>query len=213
MLRAMSAADTLRNIHEARAIAILRANDREIGRNALAAAVRAGFRVLEVTLSTPGALDLIAELADNPNVLVGCGTVLSVGEAREAVRVGARFLVSPVVDPDVIAEAVLMDTVAIPGCSTPTELWTAHKAGAQLQKLFPAPAGGPAWLKAVLAPMPFLKVVPTNGVDESNAAAWLASGAFAVGCVRALFHPEDLGAHAFDRVEARARTLLSAVLD
>jgi 2-dehydro-3-deoxyphosphogluconate aldolase/(4S)-4-hydroxy-2-oxoglutarate aldolase len=101
----------------------------------------------------------------------------------------------------------------IPGCATPTELWNAHCAGAALQKLFPSPAGGPGWLRAVLAPMPFLRVIPTNGVEVENATEWLAAGAFAVGCVRSLFPPDELAAHAWDHIEARARGLLAAILD
>lgn len=213
MLGAMSD-DVLAAIRDARAVAILRTGDREVGRAALAAAVRGGFRALEVTLSTPGALELIAELAADPRLVIGAGTVLTVEQARACAAAGARFLVSPVVDPAVITEAARLGCAAIPGGHTPTELWQAHQAGAPLQKLFPspaAPAGGPDWLRAVLAPLPMLRVVPTHGVDPDNAAAWLAAGAFAVGGVRAVFHPDDLAARAYDRVEARARALLAAV--
>lgn len=203
----------LNDIREARAIAILRSNDHAIGRGALAAAVRGGFRVLEVTLSTPGAVEIIADLARDEHLLVGAGTVLTVEQARSTARVGARFLVSPVMDVEVIAEANRLGCIMIPGCATPTELWNAHRAGAALQKLFPAPAGGPTWLRSVLAPMPFLRVIPTNGVEVENATEWLAAGAFAVGCVRSLFPPDELAAQAWDRIEARARALLAAVLD
>jgi 2-dehydro-3-deoxyphosphogluconate aldolase/(4S)-4-hydroxy-2-oxoglutarate aldolase len=137
--------------------------------------------------------------------------VLTVEQARGCKRAGARFLVSPVTDAEVIAEAGKLGCLAVPGAGTPTELWAAHRAGASLQKLFPAPAGGPDWLRAVLAPMPFLRVVPTNGIDADNAAAWLSAGAFAVGCNRALFDPAELAAHAWDLVEARAKKLLHAV--
>jgi Entner-Doudoroff aldolase len=203
----------LNAIRDARAIAILRTNDHETGRNALAAAVRGGFRALEVTLSTPGAVELIADLAKDDRLVIGAGTVLTVEQARACARAGARFLVSPVMDPEVIAEAGRLGCAAIPGCATPTEMWSAHRAGAPLQKLFPVPAGGPAWLRAVLAPMPFLRVVPTNGVELDNAAEWLAAGAFAVGCVRSLFSPEALAARAYDHIESRARALLGAVRD
>jgi Entner-Doudoroff aldolase len=203
----------LNDIREARAIAILRSNDHATGRGALAAAVRGGFRVLEVTLSTPGAVEIIADLARDDRLLVGAGTVLTVEQARSAARAGARFLVSPVVDVDVVAEAGRLGCIMIPGCATPTELWNAHCAGAALQKLFPSPAGGPGWLRAVLAPMPFLRVIPTNGVEVENATEWLAAGAFAVGCVRSLFPPDELAAHAWDNIEARARGLLAAILD
>jgi 2-dehydro-3-deoxyphosphogluconate aldolase/(4S)-4-hydroxy-2-oxoglutarate aldolase len=203
----------LEDIREARAIAILRASDQEIARHALGAAVRGGFRVLEVTMSTPGALELIRELAKDDRLVVGAGTILSIDQARAAREVGARFLVSPVCDPEVIIEAGRLGCVAIPGCATPTEMWSAHRAGAPLQKLFPVPAGGPSWLRSVMAPMPFLRVIPTNGVDVDNASAWLAAGAFAIGCVRALFPPEELAARKWDSIEARARGLLAAVLD
>lgn len=203
----------LHHIREARAIAILRTNDHAIGREALAAAVRGGFRVLEVTLGTPGAIEIIADLARDTQLMVGAGTVLTVEQARAAVHAGARFLVSPVLDLDVVAEAGRLGCVMIPGCATPTELWKAHRAGAPLQKLFPAPAGGPAWLRSVLAPMPFLRIIPTNGVEVENAAEWLAAGAFAVGCVRPLFPPEEMAARAWDSIERRARALLAAVLD
>lgn len=203
----------LNDIREARAIAILRSNDHAAARGALAAAVRGGFRVLEVTLSTPGAVEIIADLSRDDQLLIGAGTVLTVEQARASVRAGARFLVSPVLDVDVIAEATRLGCTMMPGCATPTELWNAHRAGAALQKLFPAPAGGPDWLRAVLAPMPFLRVIPTNGVEVENATEWLAAGAFAVGCVRALFPPDELAGHAWDAIEARARALLAAVLD
>lgn len=204
---------TLNTLREARAIAILRANDHAIGRGALAAAVRGGFRALEVTLSTPGAIEIIADLARDKQLLIGAGTVLTVEQARAAVQAGARFLVSPVIDTEVVVEAARLGAVAIPGCGTATELWAAHRAGAPLQKLFPAPAGGPAWLRAVLAPMPFLRLIPTNGVEAENASEWLAAGAFAVGCVRSLFPPEEMAARAWDSIERRARALLAAVRD
>jgi 2-dehydro-3-deoxyphosphogluconate aldolase / (4S)-4-hydroxy-2-oxoglutarate aldolase len=203
----------LHNLREARAIAILRANDHALARDALAAAMRGGFRVLEVTLSTPGAIEIIADLARDKQLLVGAGTVLTVEQARAAVQAGARFVVSPVMDTEVVVEAARLGVIAIPGCGTATELWNAHRAGAPLQKLFPAPAGGPTWLRAMLAPMPFLRLIPTNGVDADNAAEWLAAGAFAVGCVRSLFPPEELAARAWDSIERRARALLAAVLD
>src|SRR5687768_7838045 len=105
MLGSMSD-EVLHTIKEARAIAILRANDREIGREALRAAIRGGFHVLEVTMSTPGALDLVREFAEDDRLLIGAGTVLTQDQARSAAKAGAKFLVSPVADPDVITDAM-----------------------------------------------------------------------------------------------------------
>ena len=194
-----------------RASAILRCNDAEVARRALDAAIAGGFRVVEVTLTTPRALELIADAASRPGIVAGAGTVLTVDEADAAVAHGARFLVSPVTDEVVIRHAAELGVASIPGGHTPTELLAAHRAGAPLVKLFPAPAGGPAWLRSLLAPLPFLKVVPTNGVDLDNAADWLAAGAWAVGFVASLFQAEDLRTGRFDRIEERARQILERV--
>jgi Entner-Doudoroff aldolase len=194
-----------------RASAILRCNDAAVARDAMDAAVAGGFRVVEVTLTTPGALDLIASLSRRPGIVAGAGTVLTVAEAEAAVAHGARFLVSPVVDEAVVRRATDLGVASIPGTHTPTEMLAAHGWGAPLVKLFPAPAGGPAWLRALLAPLPFLKVVPTNGVDLDNAAEWLAAGAWALGFVGSLFQPDDLAHRRFERVEERARQILARV--
>jgi Entner-Doudoroff aldolase len=193
-----------------RASAILRTNDAEAAAPALAAARRAGFRVIEVTLTVPDALAHVRTLASGGDVLVGAGTVLTVEDARAAVEAGARYLVSPVLDEAVVAAAAALDVAMIPGCMTPTELWRAHRAGAPLQKVFPAPAGGPDFVRSCLAPMPFLKLVPTNGVTADNARAYLEAGAHAVGFVAALFPADDLRERRFDRIEARGRELLAA---
>jgi len=194
-----------------RASAILRSNDAEVGRRALDAAIAGGFRVVEVTLTTPRALELIADAASRPGIVAGAGTVLTVEEAEAAVAHSARFLVSPVTDEVIIRRATELGVASIPGGHTPTELLAAHRAGAPLVKLFPAPAGGPAWLRSLLAPLPFLKVVPTNGVDLDNAADWLAAGAWALGFVASLFQADDMRLGRFDRIEARAREILERV--
>lgn len=196
---------------EQRALAILRTSIAEAAVPAMEAAVRGGFRVVEFTLNTPGALDSIAAFSRGAgeDVVVGAGTVLTPGEARDAVAAGAAFLVSPVVDEAVIEEAARLGVAMVPGTLTPTEMLRAYRAGARLQKLFPATAG-PAFVRACLGPMPFLRVVPTSGVDEANAPAWLAAGAHAVGLGAPLFDADDIGSGRFDRIEARARRMLAA---
>jgi Entner-Doudoroff aldolase len=175
------------------------------------AAMRGGFRIIEFTLTIPGALDLVEEFSRRQDLIVGAGTVLTADEASTAVKRGARFLVSPVLDPDVIAAGLSLGVAFIPGCHTPTELLAAHRLGAPLQKLFPAPGIGPAYVRACLGPLPFLKIVPTHGVDATNARAWLDAGAFAVGFTHALFDPDDLKAGRLDAIEERARNLIAAL--
>ncbi len=195
-----------------RASAILRTKDEGAVLPAMEAAVRAGFTVIEFTLTTPGALEAISKFREREDLLVGAGTVLTTDQVKDAVGAGAQFLVSPVEDHSIIRASLDAGVTPIPGCHTPTELAAAHGAGAPLQKLFPAPAGGPAWLRSVMGPLPFLRVVPTNGVDETNARHWLAAGAVALGFVAPLFEPEAMARHDWNRIEARARALRMAAI-
>lgn len=195
----------------ARASAIVRTSSRRDAEQAMDAAVRGGFTVCEFTLTVPGALELISQFRRRPGLIVGAGTVLTPEDARAAALAGAQFLVSPVMDPLVIDEASRLGLAMMPGGATPTEMLAAHRAGASLQKLFPAPGTGPAWVAQTLAPMPFLRIVPTSGVTLDNAAAYLKAGAFAVGFVNSLFDPGDIAAGRFEAIEARARAMLAAV--
>ena len=200
----------LKTFWQERASAILRTDDQEVARQAMQAAVDGGFRVIEFTLSVPGAFELIEEFAAKPDLVVGAGTVLTVEEAERTVASGGCFIVSPVMDPEVIAAARHLGVAAMPGTHTATEMLRAQQAGAPLQKLFPAPAGGPMYVKAMLGPMPFLRIVPTNGVDGDNVNEWIAAGAFAVGYVNPLFDPADLAAGRFEAIRDRASYFVAA---
>lgn len=196
---------------EHRAVAILRARDRARASAAMRAVVDAGFRVLEFTMTTPGVLELIEEFARDPRLVVGAGTVLRPEEAGAAVRAGARFLVSPVMDEGIIACARGLGVDAVPGCATPTEMWRAHRAGSAAQKLFPAPGDVAAFVRSVLGPLPDLRIVPTNGVHEGNAEEVLRAGAAGVGFTTPLFDPVELEGGELARIGARAGRLLGAV--
>jgi len=207
----MSPEQFLKLFRQHRASAILRTDNTDAARQAMQAAVAGGFRVVEFTLSIPAALDLVERFAARDDLVVGVGTVLSEEDARAAVAAGAQFLVSPVVDEAVIEAARSLGVAVMPGCSTPSEMLRAHRAGAQLQKLFPAPGSGPTWVKQTLGPLPFLRIVPTSGVALENATDYLAAGAFAVGFVNTLFDPADLAAGRFDRIGQRAAAMLARV--
>lgn len=195
----------------ARCSAILRTSRADAVAPAMDAAVDGGFRIVEFTLNTPGALEQIRRFAARDELLVGAGTVLSVDDAAAAVAAGARFLVSPVADPAVIGWCVERELLCIPGCYTPTEMLAAHRLGAAIVKLFPGPADGPAYLRACRGPLPFLRVFPTSGVTLENAGEFLSAGAFGLGFVNCLFRPEDLAAGAFDRIRERAGAMVAAV--
>jgi len=206
----MSPDQFLETLWKERATAILRTNDHQVAHDAMAAAVQGGFKVIEFTLSCPQPFDLIEKFAQQDDLLVGAGTVLRPEDARRAVEAGATFIVSPVVDEAVIETAVELGAVAMPGTHTPTEMLRAHRAGAALQKLFPAPAGGPNYVRFTLGPLPFLRIVPTNGVNAENVGQWIAAGVFAVGFVGPLFPPDVLADRNYNEVTRLACEALAA---
>lgn len=207
----MTADEFVDHLERQRAVAILRTDDQERAALAMEAAVRGGFRVLEFTLGCPGAYELVREFSAREDLVVGVGTVLEPEQAEHAVEAGARFIVSPVVDERVIAAAAELGVAAMPGAFTATEMERARRAGAQLQKLFPAPANGPAYVHMLLGPLPGLRVVPTSGVTPDNAGDWLAAGAHAVGFVASLFDAQTLRDGRYDDVESRARECIRSV--
>ena len=193
--------------------AIIRTDDKKLAADAMNAAVEGGFRIVEFTLTTPGALQLISEFRKKyDDLLVGAGTVMSVGQANDAVNAGAQFIVSPVCNPEIISYAVEIDVVSIPGTYTATEMDTAHQLGADMVKLFPAPADIPGYLSAILGPMPYLKIFPTNGVDIDNMLSVLSAGAAGVGFVKTLFNPTDMEMNDFTEIKKRATAIFSRLI-
>ncbi len=170
------------------------------------AAVRGGLGTLEVTLTTPGALEIIREMGTQDGVLAGAGTVLNRKAVREVAAAGGRFVMSPVCDPEVLDEAMRLGILAIPGTATPTEMRAAHLAGASLVKVFPAGAlGGPAYLKAVRGPLGDIPLIPTSGPTSDTIAEYLAAGAVAVGVGGEVFPPG--GGFTLESVEAASRRI------
>ena len=204
--------ETIVEIGEKKLSAIIRTDDEEQARRAMNAAVAGGFRMVEFTLTTPGALGLIEEfgkktLPGGESLLVGAGTVLSRKDAREAVTAGAKFLVSPVTDDEVIDEAADLDVPSIPGTYTPTEMFIATELGADLVKVFPAPHDIPTFVRQVRGPLPELRIFPTAGVDEDNFVSILEAGAFGVGFVSSLFRAPEIASGDYGAIEARAKSI------
>ena len=185
--------------------AIVRTDDQSVAEQAMAAAVEGGFSVIEFTLNTPGALELITQFRSmDESLLVGAGTVMTPQAAKEAVNAGAQFIVSPVCDPAVIREAGEMGVVSIPGTQTPTEMQNAHEAGADFVKLFPAPTNVAEYIRYILGPQPHLKIFPTSGVNLDNMLEVLEAGAAGAGFVRPLFDPQLMQDQNFDAIRKRA---------
>lgn len=192
-----------------RVSAIIRANDEDVARDAMNAAVEGGFRMVEFTLTTPNALGLIEEFSKRPKLLVGAGTVLSETDAKQAVTAGARFLVSPIIDEEMIEAADELGVVSIPGTFTPTEMVIADRLGADLIKIFPAPADIAKFVTQIRGPLPHLKLFPTAGIDADNFISVLQAGAYGVGFVSSLFVPADLVTGNFQAIEERAVSIMN----
>jgi len=193
---------------ETKISAIIRTDDHKVAEQAMQAAVDGGFRVVEFTLTTPGSLNLITQFRENDDLIVGAGTVMSPIIVQEAVEAGAQFLVSPVCNVDVIQEAEKLDVVSIPGTFTATEMETAHRAGADFVKLFPAPANVAEYIRFILAPLPYLKIFPTSGVNLDNMLDVLQAGAAGTGFVRPLFDPEMIRNKNYDGIRQRAEAIV-----
>jgi 2-dehydro-3-deoxyphosphogluconate aldolase/(4S)-4-hydroxy-2-oxoglutarate aldolase len=191
-----------------RVILCLRLSDPAIVLDACRAAIRGGLEILELTLTTPGALEVMAQLAKEDAAVVGAGTVLSVQDVERVAQAGGRFAMSPVFDAEVVAAAHQNGMLAVPGAATPTEILAAHRSGARLVKVFPAAAlGGPPFLKAVRGPLPDIPLVPTSGPTADTLADYFAVGASAVGIGGEVFPP----GFTLEHVEQAARRVRLAV--
>ena len=183
-------------------------------RAAVTALAAGGIDVVEITLTTPGALEAIAGLASDEGLkgcMIGAGTVLDVKAARDVIARGARFVVSPAFDRFVVRYCRDHHVPCLPGAFTPTELHEAWRAGATAVKLFPASTLGPQYLREVLAPLPFLRVVPSGGVSLENAGDWIRAGAAAVSVGSARVSAGLVRDAAWAELTRRARALVDSV--
>ena len=160
------------------------------------------MRAIEITLTVPDALEVIREVARDlgGEILLGAGTVLDPETARAAILAGAEYVVAPTVNFDVIRMCRRYDKVVMPGAFTPTEVLAAWEAGADVVKVFPADVGGPNYLKALLAPLPQVRLMPTGGVDLDNAAAFLKAGACCLGVGSSLVDKDAIARGDFARI-------------
>lgn len=196
-----------------RACAVLRTATSEACPKAMTAAIDGGFKIVEFTLTTPNCLNHLSNFREkyDDKVMVGCGTILTTKDCEDAIDAGSEFIITPVMLPDVIEWCAERNIVCVPGCQTPTELVTAYRAGAPLQKLFPGVAGGPGWVKAVSSALPFLSINPTSGVDLDNAGDFLKMGAASVGLVAPLFDPVAVANEDWDQISKNAEKCMANV--
>ncbi len=180
----MNKTEVIEKIREVSVIPVVRARSHEEARAVIKALVAGGIDVLEVTMTIPNAVELIARLTDEYGnaAVIGAGTVLDKQTAEKCVEANAKFIVSPILDLETVSFCNENDIAVMPGALTPTEIFAAWKAGADLVKVFPVSAmGGVSYLKAVKTVFPQIAFVPTGGINLENAVGYIKAGAFAVG--------------------------------
>ena len=202
--------DALEALAAAGVIAVIRAPSAEAAVAAAEAAITGGVSAIEITFTTPDAPRAIERLAAG-GVLVGAGTLVEPRQVAAAAASGARFLVSPGSDDELVAAMAATGLTTLVGAFTASEIMRVHRLGADAVKLFPAGIGGVALLRALREPFPDLAVVPTGGVTPDNVGDWLAAGALAVGAGSALCPAEAMRTGRFEEIRERARAFTTAV--
>lgn len=205
---------TLETIFATKAVAVIRLESSIHALSVVSALAKGGITIVEITLTTPNALEIIRELTRwnvSPPILVGAGSVLDAAAADGCLEAGAQFIVSPVMKPEIIQTAHAAGIPAMMGAFTPSEILAAQEAGADIVKVFPADFLSPAYFKAVKAPMPHLRMMPTGGVTLTNAGDWLRAGACAVGIGGALLDAKAIAEERFDVLTANAQTFVRSI--
>ena len=205
--------DVVAAIERAGVVAVIRLKDPAALASVVDALVAGGVHMLEITMTVPGAVELIRALGPSlpEGFLLGAGTVTDPATARAVIDAGAAFVVSPVLRTDVIAACHKYGVPALPGCFSPTEILTAWEAGADIVKVFPATALGPGYFKDVRGPLPDVKLMPTGGVSIENAGDWIRAGAVAVGVGGALLDAKAIAAGNFSVITANATRIVANV--
>jgi 2-dehydro-3-deoxyphosphogluconate aldolase/(4S)-4-hydroxy-2-oxoglutarate aldolase len=210
----MSRQKTVERIERLGLVPVVRAPSAAVALRAARAVFAGGIDVLEITMTVPDALAVLRELAAElgGRVVFGAGTVLDADTARTCIAAGAEFIVAPGFDLETIRAAHELDRPVMPGALTPTEVITAWKAGADMVKIFPCSAvGGAEYLRALKAPLPQVKLLPTGGVDRNTAADYIRAGAAALGLGTGLIDLKVLQQQGDGALSARARELVEIV--
>jgi len=209
----MSRTETLSRLKEHVIAAVVRSDDTDKALAAVQACIDGGVRIIEITFTVPEPIKTLEAVRSSfgDDIVLGAGTVLGTENAGAAIGAGATFVVSPITEFDVIAACNKADVPVMPGAMTPTEIYAAWKAGADIVKVFPASMFGPKFFKAIKAPLPQVPIMPTGGVDVTTVAAWLAAGAEVLPVGGALVDSKAMKAGQFGVITNNARELMAAV--
>jgi 2-dehydro-3-deoxyphosphogluconate aldolase / (4S)-4-hydroxy-2-oxoglutarate aldolase len=204
---------TLNKLKEIGLVAVIRGPSPELTVKMVAALVEGGVRGIEITYSTPNAAEVVRTLDKHfgEKIILGMGTLTEPVQVEEAKGAGARFLVSPVSE-TILGQAMVASGLPVMiGALTPTEVLHAYKLGSDVVKIFPGSLGGPAYLKALKGPFPFIPMMPTGGVSAVNVGDWFAAGAFGVGAGSELCPPSLAKEGRFDEITQKAGEFVQAV--
>ncbi len=209
----MNKAEVIEKIKQIGVLPVIRAESMDEARQVVEAVRKGGITTIEITMTVPNAVDLIADLSKSfDDILIGAGTVLDAETAQKCIEAGAKFIISPALNFETIELCNQAEIAVMPGALTPTEILTAWNAGADFVKVFPASAvGGASYLKAVKAPLPHVKLVPTGGVSLDTAADFIKAGAEAVGVGGELVDLKAIRQNRPEIITERAKQFLEIV--
>lgn len=195
-------------------VAVIRGPSPELTVKMVDALIAGGITGIEVTYSTPNAEQVVAELARkyDDKIVLGMGTLTDPAQALTAKAAGASYLVSPICEVELVKAMVASDLVVMAGAFTPTEVFQAYKLGADVIKIFPGSLAGPAYVKALRGPFPYIQFMPTGGVSVANLGEWFSAGVIAVGAGSELCPPSLAKEGKFDEISARAENFAKAII-
>ena len=208
----MEKSAVLEFIKREKLVPVIRTNDTNDARQAIKVLSNCGIKIFEITMTVPNAVELIAELKDSDDVLIGAGTVLDAKQAEKCVAAGAKFIVSPAFNLETVEYCRANEIVVMPGTLTPTEVLTAWNAGADCVKVFPCDVlGGAKYLKTLKTLFPHIKMMPTGGVSCETTADFFKAGAIAVGVGADLVDVKAIREGNLEAVSEKARKYLEIV--
>lgn len=210
----MNRSEILSQITSTGVVAVIRMKDTRRLANVIEAVRLGGVKSIEITMTVPGAVEIIRELVKSApsDVLIGAGTVIDKESAIAVIEAGAKFVVGPILDLHIIETCRERERVVIPGCFSPTEIHTAWRAGADIVKVFPATSLGPKYFKDVRGPFPDIRLMPTGGVTIDNVGEWIAAGAVAVGIGSDLLDKKAIEEERYEVLRERAQRMVQNFL-
>lgn len=209
----MNKTETLERVKELGLLAVIRGPSSELTVRMVEALVEGGVMGIEITYSTPNAEEVVKTLSQKfgDSILLGMGTLTKPDQAESAKAAGAVFLVSPICEKKLVKAMVASGLLTMAGALTPTEVFKAYSMGVDVIKIFPGSLGGPAYVKALKGPFPYIPMMPTGGVNASNAAEWFAAGVVAVGAGSELCPPQLAKEGRFDEISRKAADFVNTI--